>query len=473
MRLNLYSLHVEFLANFLAIMENEQARNEAILVSNILKAQLPNWRVAKIKHIPLSAAMKAGLFDENGNIKSTAKRGEQEEGVTHVTLTIDPRTSQLGQLNLDQKELSDAQKITLMSCCLVATNRVLEGQFSKIFANIDSISDTETQKRLVVIQQQMPVLALANSVKIRFEDGGTQFTADTIQSIKQRQEECNQLIREGIATEIPDTELPRELLTNQDRLPYDKIILVLDELLPCLIDSPESDTKRRERQVKLAILQLYCTILSLIREKQLPRMTDDQIAFPQSIAAIMKHIEVCLTNKTITYLELLEEINKITIEYQQDIVTFPVVKVVFETIAAININEEKNTFASINESLALLYDWLNDSYTSFARMINSRLLSEDSSTAEGTAAPTRPLLEVGQQWLTEAANEIAEFGKNLVASDPPEATPPDRAADAWQQWSSSISNAIQSGLSLFANRLLVSKSEDATQSNNTGNIQRL
>ncbi len=367
-------IYVEFLEHFLAVIQDEHARNAASMLSGCLRST-PVSRTTKnllckdSSYLPLSALIQSGCIVD-GMVSSNAQ-------AKRLQLFFDETRVQgaLRKLGMDYTKYNHIQQIILVTCCQEASNRTLTGGFQLFAENAATILDKPKQTRILEMLGNLHVRALSSIVSKLHFDSDLNLTPEAILAIKEQKDKFIELANTNSFMEIPDAELMAISGEDSTTVPAHERIPILNELSLLLTIDTECLTPSEllEHQAHIHLLKFHCSLLAMtykdlwqVKAQWIATGTElvlgeTRITLPYSISRILELIK---SNKSKTtpgkYLSSLHEIQEIARTYEADWYTWtrnqvsflasaPAVKEFLAEVLAINMGPAPKTSTVVEE----------------------------------------------------------------------------------------------------------------------------
>lgn len=333
MLLKLNAIYAEFIDNFLTIIQDEEEKNKATLVSGFLRARILSSKIGiDNSAVSLSAVMKSGLVSQEGRFESA----ENDEKAKHAVFTFDKaRTqAQLVRVDFDCSQWTEMQQLTMVAVIQEAMNRIVATSLKPYLANLQHITDLEHQMLLRQLLQEMDVSALKQIAKqIHFNHGTLSLSPESLVLLNRKRHIFLTLAASEPALNIADDAFIAAENPVPALLSLSQQILFLDELLPALVldASVLSQEEEQEQEIKLQLLLLYGKILAGTKENlwqvkaQWMRPGDsvsvgsNEVKLPASVSEIMNIISVELSKKhNANYKDALTRVRAVAQQYEQD-----------------------------------------------------------------------------------------------------------------------------------------------------------
>jgi hypothetical protein len=333
MILNPNLIYAEFLDNFLTIIQDEEEKNKAILVSGFLRARLTGVTLGDgSSNVPLSSVSKSNLIDRQGNFATA----ETSEAAERVIFFFDKKRTeaQLISIGVDCSLLSETQQLVFTTACQEAANRVIEGSLKVFIANLPNISNAVQQNLLLSFMQGMYITAFrALTPSIQFNSNSLDLTRESLLQINRERLQFLKLNTEESNVIFPDEELTGPIVPGPDMLSLSEQIKLHDELLPTVAIDPTLlyPEERLEHQAKLKLLQLYATILEMtkkdawqvkaqwLRKGDAIQVGAQDIILPHSVSEIVHIMAGELSKKhKANYQDALMRVQSIAAAYNKD-----------------------------------------------------------------------------------------------------------------------------------------------------------
>jgi hypothetical protein len=332
-------VYAEFLRHFLDVIQNEESRNTASLLSGCLRSSVVS-AVAKTlgnssSYLPLSSIIKAGLVDEHGTLLSSATHEKAKK--IDLFFDHDRLIASLTLLNIEDTKYNHVQLITLVTCLQEAATRVLNGPFGIIFKNVSNISNPLAQEFIMRTLKNLSIKPLIDIAdKIQFTSGCLSLTADAIAVISAEEKKFmakgNMPFPETTPEEIevPDEELQSIIQKKENKVASSDCIQVLDELVPCLARESKTKDELLEQEAQAHLLKLKCYILSKTAADEWQvkfqlllcgdELTsgEDTVTLPHSVSQILAIINARPIPEPLSYRNALQEIQDIVRAYKAD-----------------------------------------------------------------------------------------------------------------------------------------------------------